>query len=87
MSSTSGSSSDWRSANRLRTRSAAEITVPRMMSESQTSADGGSINLLLTELAESLGVARSTCSESLHRAEGAIVKQFLANAEPEASIE
>lgn len=36
----------------------------------------------LTELAEELGVAKSTCSESLHRAEGRIVKQFLADADP-----
>ncbi|WP_135822821.1 helix-turn-helix domain-containing protein [Halostella litorea] len=31
----------------------------------------------LTELAEELDIAKSTCSESLHRAEEKIVKQFL----------
>jgi len=32
----------------------------------------------LTELADRLGMAKSTCSETLHRAEGAIIKQFVA---------
>lgn len=41
----------------------------------------------LTELAEELGVAKSTCSESLHRAEERIVKQFLADADPSATAE
>ena len=31
----------------------------------------------LTELAEHLGIAKSTCSETLHRAEEAIVKRFI----------
>ncbi|MEY7848226.1 helix-turn-helix domain-containing protein [Natrarchaeobius sp. A-rgal3] len=31
----------------------------------------------LTELAEHLGIAKSTCSETLHRAEEAIVKRFV----------
>ena len=31
----------------------------------------------LTELAEHLGVAKSTCSETLHRAEEAIIKRFV----------
>jgi predicted DNA binding protein len=31
----------------------------------------------LTELAEELGMAKSTCSETLHRAEGKIIKQFV----------
>lgn len=31
----------------------------------------------LTELADELGMAKSTCSETLHRAEGTIVKRFL----------
>lgn len=31
----------------------------------------------LTELADKLGMAKSTCSETLHRAEGSIVKQFV----------
>jgi hypothetical protein len=31
----------------------------------------------LTELAETVDLAKSTCSETLHRAEGKIVKQFL----------
>ncbi|WP_259517754.1 helix-turn-helix domain-containing protein [Halanaeroarchaeum sp. HSR-CO] len=30
----------------------------------------------LTELAEDVGLAKSTCSETLHRAEGKIVKEF-----------
>jgi len=30
----------------------------------------------LTELADDLGLAKSTCSETLHRAEGKIIKQF-----------
>jgi len=40
----------------------------------------------LTELAETLDIAKSTCSESLHRAEEKIVKQFVedADAMPEA---
>lgn len=33
----------------------------------------------LTELAEKLGIAKSTCSEILHRAEEKIVKQFVAD--------
>ncbi|WP_049925049.1 helix-turn-helix domain-containing protein [Halopiger goleimassiliensis] len=31
----------------------------------------------LTELAEQLGIAKSTCSETLHRAEEAIIKRFV----------
>ncbi len=31
----------------------------------------------LTELADALGVAKSTCSETLHRAEETVVKQFV----------
>ena len=31
----------------------------------------------LTELAEKLGVAKSTCSETLHRVEEVIVKRFV----------
>ncbi len=34
----------------------------------------------LTELAEKLGMAKSTCSETLHRAEEAIIKQFVEEA-------
>ncbi|MFB6104788.1 MAG: helix-turn-helix domain-containing protein [Halobacteriaceae archaeon] len=30
----------------------------------------------LTDLAEATGIAKSTCSETLHRAEGAIIKEF-----------
>jgi hypothetical protein len=33
----------------------------------------------LTDLAESVGLAKSTCSETLHRAEEQIVKQFVAD--------
>ena len=33
----------------------------------------------LTELAEDVGVAKSTCSETLHRAEGTIVRTFHSN--------
>jgi len=33
----------------------------------------------LTELAESLDIAKSTCSEILHRAEGAIITRFVAD--------
>jgi predicted DNA binding protein len=32
----------------------------------------------LTDLADELGVAKSTCSETLHRAEGTIVKRYVA---------
>lgn len=32
----------------------------------------------LTELAEEVGIAKSTCSEILQRAEGAVIKEFLA---------
>lgn len=35
----------------------------------------------LTELADDLGLAKSTCSEVLHRAEGKIVRQFLGSDE------
>lgn len=35
----------------------------------------------LTQLAETLDIAKSTCSESLHRAEEKIVKQFLQDAD------
>lgn len=31
----------------------------------------------LTDLADKLGIAKSTCSETLHRAEGRIIKQFV----------
>lgn len=31
----------------------------------------------LTELADELGIAKSTCSEILHRAEGKVIKQFV----------
>jgi hypothetical protein len=31
----------------------------------------------LTELADELGIAKSTCSETLHRAEGKVIKQFI----------
>ena len=37
----------------------------------------------LTELADELGIAKSTCSETLHRAEGKIIKQFVAEEPPE----
>ena len=37
----------------------------------------------LTELAETLDIAKSTCSGTLHRAEGAVVKQFLADNSPD----
>lgn len=33
----------------------------------------------LTELAEGVGIAKSTCSEILQRAEGAVIKEFLQN--------
>lgn len=32
----------------------------------------------LTDLADGLGIAKSTCSETLHRAEGAVIEQFVA---------
>lgn len=35
--------------------------------------------ITLTELAEDLGIAKSTCSETLHRAEEKIIKQFAGN--------
>jgi predicted DNA binding protein len=31
----------------------------------------------LTELSETLGIAKSTCSETLHRAEGKVIKRFV----------
>ena len=31
----------------------------------------------LTELAESAGIAKSTCSETLHRAEGVVIRRFV----------
>lgn len=31
----------------------------------------------LTELADKLGIAKSTCSETLHRAEGKVIKRFI----------
>ena len=37
----------------------------------------------LTELADDLGIAKSTASETLHRAEEAIVKEFFEGVEPE----
>lgn len=36
----------------------------------------------LTELADACGTAKSTCSETLHRAEGKIVKRFLESENP-----
>ncbi|OIB57955.1 helix-turn-helix domain-containing protein [Natrialba sp. SSL1] len=44
----------------------------------------------LTELADHLGIAKSTCSETLHRAEEAIIKQFLdrvPDTDPESPLE
>ncbi|MFB6169850.1 MAG: helix-turn-helix domain-containing protein [Haloarculaceae archaeon] len=41
----------------------------------------------LTELADELGMAKSTCSEMLHRAEGKIIKQFLEESTREAAVE
>lgn len=37
----------------------------------------------LTELADGLDIAKSTCSELLHRAEGAILKEYMAEIPPE----
>jgi predicted DNA binding protein len=37
----------------------------------------------LTELADELDIAKSTASETLHRAEGAIIKEFFEGVEPE----
>jgi predicted DNA binding protein len=31
----------------------------------------------LTELADELGIAKPTCSETLHRVEGKVIKQFV----------
>jgi hypothetical protein len=39
----------------------------------------------LTELADQLDIAKSTASETLHRAEGAIIKEFFEGVEPEQS--
>lgn len=36
-------------------------------------------NCTLTELADDVGLAKSTCSETLHRAEGKIIKEFRAS--------
>lgn len=41
----------------------------------------------LTELADELGMAKSTCSEMLHRAEGKIIKEFLAESQPSVPAE
>ncbi|MFB6295609.1 MAG: helix-turn-helix domain-containing protein [Halobacteriales archaeon] len=40
----------------------------------------------LTDLADDLGIAKSTCSETLHRAEGKIIKQFVAEEPGEALL-
>lgn len=40
----------------------------------------------LTELADALGVAKSTCSETLHRAEGTVVKRFVERRERESDL-
>jgi len=36
----------------------------------------------LTELAEAVGIAKSTASETLHRAEGAVIKEFVGDLPP-----
>ena len=36
----------------------------------------------LTELAEAVGIAKSTCSETLHRAEGTVIKRFVGRLAP-----
>jgi predicted DNA-binding protein YlxM (UPF0122 family) len=36
----------------------------------------------LTELAEAVGIAKSTCSETLHRAEGKVIKRFVERLAP-----
>ena len=38
------------------------------------------------ELADELGIAKSTCSETLHRAEEQIIKRFLSNHEDKSSV-
>lgn len=38
--------------------------------------------ITLTELADELGIAKSTCSECLHRAEGAIIEHFASQLPP-----
>ncbi|MDY7082273.1 MAG: helix-turn-helix domain-containing protein, partial [Halobacteria archaeon] len=39
----------------------------------------------LTQLADSMGIAKSTCSEILHRAEEKVVKEFVDNVRPTVS--
>ncbi|QSG02452.1 helix-turn-helix domain-containing protein [Natranaeroarchaeum sulfidigenes] len=41
----------------------------------------------MTELAEGVGIAKSTCSETLHRAEGKIIKEFVSELDDQPTAE
>jgi predicted DNA binding protein len=60
-----------------------QLLTERQQGLVRTAVDAGYYNTprecTLTELAERLGIAKSTRSGALHRAEGAVIKRFLAD--------
>ena len=60
-----------------------QLLTPKQMELIQTAVDEGYYDTprecTLTELAEAVDIAKSTCSETLHRAEEKIVKEFVDN--------
>ena len=63
-----------------------QLLTDRQASLVETAVDEGYYDTprtcTLTELAEKEGLAKSTCSETLHRAEGKIIKEFLSEQRP-----
>ncbi|HET7323687.1 MAG TPA: helix-turn-helix domain-containing protein [Halococcus sp.] len=58
-----------------------QLLTDRQLELLSVAVEAGYYNTLrecsLTELADELGIAKSTCSETLHRAEGTVIKQFV----------
>ena len=63
-----------------------QLLTPKQLELVQTAVENGYYDTpresTLTELADAAGIAKSTCSETLHRAEEKIVKEFVDEAEP-----
>jgi predicted DNA binding protein len=63
-----------------------QLLTPKQLRLVQTAVDEGYYDTprecTLTELADEAGIAKSTCSETLHRAEEKVVKEFVDEAEP-----
>jgi predicted DNA binding protein len=63
-----------------------QLLTPKQMELIQTAVDEGYYDTprecTLTELAEAVDIAKSTCSETLHRAEEKVVKEFVDESAP-----